>query len=266
MTANPFDFFDRIVCINLDSRPDRWALACEEFDNVGIRHRVQRLPAITGNNDNKKNLILSVLTAIRDAEESGLDNLLIFEDDVIFKNYDPGFLQCSIDTLRKVDWNLFYLGGNLEISRKFLFQLDPIQIISRWLWKLDMWVTTAHAIAYNSKIFNFMLSNPFLDYSFENAELTINGVYTHMENIDDLLATHVPRKFCVSELMCFQRKGLSDLTHEVVDWGHACEVSFAQCKEFLKNKYGLTIPEEYQEKWTLPEVSQESGAPPTLDK
>ncbi|MBT4521880.1 MAG: hypothetical protein HOC23_17925 [Halieaceae bacterium] len=173
-------------------------MVCDEFAKAGIQDRVERVPGVNSNKDNKKNLILSVLGIIKKAEQDGLNNVLIFEDDMYFKDYDPHFLQQSIDTLKTTDWNLFYLGANVEINRKFPFQLDPIKIISPWLWKLDMWVTTAHAVAYNRRIFDFVLRNPYVDYSLENAELAINGVYTHMENIDDFLATHVPKKFCVS--------------------------------------------------------------------
>ena len=31
---NPFDYFDKIFCINLDSRPDRWKQVQTEFDKV----------------------------------------------------------------------------------------------------------------------------------------------------------------------------------------------------------------------------------------
>jgi hypothetical protein len=31
---NPFDYFDKIFCINLDSRTERWELAQEDFIDV----------------------------------------------------------------------------------------------------------------------------------------------------------------------------------------------------------------------------------------
>ncbi len=45
---NPFDYFDKIFCINLDSRPDRWKQVQKEFDKVGILDRVERFSALTG--------------------------------------------------------------------------------------------------------------------------------------------------------------------------------------------------------------------------
>ena len=43
---NPFDYFDKIFCINLDSRPDRWEQVQKEFDKVGILDRVERFSAL----------------------------------------------------------------------------------------------------------------------------------------------------------------------------------------------------------------------------
>ena len=45
---NPFDYFDKIYCINLDSRY-RWELAQKEFKKVGILGRVERFSACVGN-------------------------------------------------------------------------------------------------------------------------------------------------------------------------------------------------------------------------
>lgn len=39
---NPFDYFDKIYCINLDSRTDRWERTQTEFEKVGIENRVTR--------------------------------------------------------------------------------------------------------------------------------------------------------------------------------------------------------------------------------
>ena len=43
---NPFDFFERIYCINLDSRPDRWKRVQEQLIKLGSHDRVERFPAV----------------------------------------------------------------------------------------------------------------------------------------------------------------------------------------------------------------------------
>src|SRR5215831_18042382 len=43
---DPFSAFDEIICINLDSRPDRWTRMRTRFETLGIADRVRRLPAV----------------------------------------------------------------------------------------------------------------------------------------------------------------------------------------------------------------------------
>ena len=42
--------FDKIYCINLDSRPDKWKMCVEEFEKYNILDLVERVPAIYHNN------------------------------------------------------------------------------------------------------------------------------------------------------------------------------------------------------------------------
>ena len=41
------NYFDKIICINLDRRPDRWREAQEQFKKAGIT--VERFSAVDGN-------------------------------------------------------------------------------------------------------------------------------------------------------------------------------------------------------------------------
>ena len=108
----PFDYFDEIFCINLDRRPERWELAQKEFDKLGILDKVTRYRAIV-NSHAEKGCFESHLQCIFSARERGLDNVLIFEDDVAFlKCYDERKFEKSIEMLKsKEDWEFFYLGG-----------------------------------------------------------------------------------------------------------------------------------------------------------
>jgi len=42
---NPFDFFNKIYCINLDRRSDRWEKVSKEFESIEIYDRVERFSA-----------------------------------------------------------------------------------------------------------------------------------------------------------------------------------------------------------------------------
>ena len=110
-SGDPFRFFDAIYCINLDSRPDRWQEAVREFTLVGIADRVVRVAGIT-HADPREGCRLSHMECVRRAEAADAQNVLIFEDDVVFRGFSTERLARSLDRLRAIaDWELFYLGG-----------------------------------------------------------------------------------------------------------------------------------------------------------
>jgi hypothetical protein len=110
-TSDPFEFFDAIYCINLDTRPDRWKQAMREFAALGIAGRVERVAAVV-HADAEEGCRLSHLECVRRATAAGAETALIFEDDVAFPEFSPDSLARSLDRLRAVpDWELFYLGG-----------------------------------------------------------------------------------------------------------------------------------------------------------
>lgn len=122
---NPFDYFDKIYCINLDSREDRWESVQKEFDKVGILSKVKRISAVTKQEvpydprpaKGKSDLLgafacsLSHEKCLKDAMGNKYKNYLVFEDDVCFKNYDSKIFSIALNEL-PVDWNAFLLGCN----------------------------------------------------------------------------------------------------------------------------------------------------------
>jgi GR25 family glycosyltransferase involved in LPS biosynthesis len=136
-------YFDRIYCLNLDRRQDRWKKASEQFNRFNIN--VERWSAIDGNSLNNKLLdyynpsglkgeeasilgipenknaigcLLSHLEIIKNAKDNNYNRILIFEDDIILSN---NFLE-EVKQIEKLDWKLLYLGAsqflwnNIEIK------------------------------------------------------------------------------------------------------------------------------------------------------
>jgi GR25 family glycosyltransferase involved in LPS biosynthesis len=123
-STDPFEFFDQIYCINCDRYPNRWDKVQKEFSRFGIAGRVVRFSAME--NDKRHGLAdpegklrytatgLCHLEIISTAKAQGLDNVLIFEDDVSFLTDDPRTLSDAVAQLRKMpNWQLFYLGMNV---------------------------------------------------------------------------------------------------------------------------------------------------------
>jgi GR25 family glycosyltransferase involved in LPS biosynthesis len=109
-TADIWNFFPLIMCINLRERTDRFEEAKRELARVGIRQVVffqsERQP------DRDKAIIDAHMACLRYAVEQHVPHVLIFEDDVLFlENYEIHLPQ-AIEFLRsRSDWNLFHFGG-----------------------------------------------------------------------------------------------------------------------------------------------------------
>lgn len=117
------EYFDKIICINLDKRPDRWSEMKEQFDKHNIK--VTRLSATDGNPMNWQShnfqgkrsslpgamgCIASHVNVYKMAKENGWKNVLIIEDDCDFVENVNELFKESIKTLSK-DWDLLYFGG-----------------------------------------------------------------------------------------------------------------------------------------------------------
>lgn len=115
-----FERFDKVYCINLDRRPDRY----ENFKNEVKKYDLgefEKVSAVDGKNldmslfnttlkTGELGLTLTNLEIIKDAEKNNFGTILILEDDCTFepeiKNIEGYF------NLLPSDWDMLYMGGN----------------------------------------------------------------------------------------------------------------------------------------------------------
>ena len=115
------NMFDRVLCINLDRRPENWKAFRERLAALDWPHApVERFAAFDGwANDppagwnaapGRWGCCRSHAKLLREALDDNLANVLVFEDDAIFA---PNFLEHFRSFLRELpaDWDQFYLGG-----------------------------------------------------------------------------------------------------------------------------------------------------------
>lgn len=185
-------YFDKAYYINLNKRVDRkesFEAKIKELNLEVERFEAIEVEPIHNSEDKyrhfKEGCIRSHQAIVRLAKEQNLDNVLIFEDDCLFKE---NFIEYATETVKELyneSWDLFYFGG--EPNR-------PTQNYKTNLKLAEGGMYQTHAYAINKSFYNTVLSiNP----------------YT-AANID-IFYIHTNAKCLLSKkLLCIQEDGFSD--------------------------------------------------------
>jgi hypothetical protein len=150
--SSPFHFFDAIYCINLRQATGRWKAVEARFEALGIAARVRRFPAIETPSNHHIGCALSHRAILAEARQRGLQNVLVFEDDVVFSVDAAERLRPNIEELEHQDWKTLYLGGH-RWGRKFE-KAPGCQHL-----EVPHGVTCTHAIAYHESIYDRILDD-----------------------------------------------------------------------------------------------------------
>lgn len=212
--SNPFDFFSRVYCVNLDSRPDRWHESKREFNRLGFRANVKRFPGIvfsgTGPMSGRAGCFSSFRAIIQKAKEENLENVLILEDDVLFIGDTLNVLEASIAELSEKDWKMFYLG--MAITDEF--SDAPLSLAGDNLLRMQGGLCH-HATAYHHSIYDKVLEGiPSTD---RIAEWLIEN-----ESMERWLAENIQANYgvyCTNPMIATQRPSWSDIDGKHSDFG-----------------------------------------------
>jgi len=138
------DYFDKIICINLGKRPDRWEEMKKELSRVGL-HSVDRYLAIDGNPMNWRYVpkeegdinrikpeswigaagcMASHINIWKMAKNEGWKNVLVIEDDCDFVSSLQLLFNERIKNVPD-DWDILYFGGVHE-TRGGLFVPEEV--------------------------------------------------------------------------------------------------------------------------------------------
>jgi GR25 family glycosyltransferase involved in LPS biosynthesis len=117
-----FEKFDKIYCINLDKRADRWEKVSKIFNEVGITN-VIRYSAVNGDDldlskinynpsllKGELGILETHLNLLQEAKDEGLKEIVIMEDDVVFTDEIYKFDE-YLDNVPE-DWDMIFVGGN----------------------------------------------------------------------------------------------------------------------------------------------------------
>ena len=181
-------FFDKIYCVNLDERIDRWELAKKEFDLMGITNYI-RFSAVK-NENGATGCRDSHIEIIKDAKKNNYKKILIFEDDFTFINTNQTLLNNVLKQLENINYHLFYLGATLEKNFGILRKVDENIVNTNFAF-------ATHAYSVNKNIYDFI----------------INEAPKH-PIIDVFYQQHIVRRggcFISNPMMCVQRETYSDV-------------------------------------------------------
>jgi GR25 family glycosyltransferase involved in LPS biosynthesis len=193
------EYFDKIYCINLDRRVDRWEECQDQFKKHNLS--VERFSAIDGLTiENKTKLAngeLGILKThielIKDAKEKGYKNILILEDDVEFtENLNEKF--SSVINQIPNNWIMLYLGAN-HVGGVFQLSENICQVIHSY---------AIHAFAINSELF----------------DLIINGLPKYKKPVDVFYAELQPLfpSYVIRPHLAWQRVSFSDIQGGVMNY------------------------------------------------
>jgi glycosyl transferase family 25 len=223
---NPFSFFDRIFYINLESRKDRkysieneflkyninasrWPAIriseeendrltakgyplCEPVSDDDLYHKEKIINVTLG----QRSCLFSHLSIIEYAKVNNLNNILIFEDDVIFNDEVDVIevLSKAVNELKNIEWDMFKLGciftGLASNAGENLYKLSTF--------------SAAHAYAVNKSCYDIILNFPFKE------EMNIDVRYGMLSG-SDIIKAYTPKI-----PLAFQREDFSNIQmHDV---------------------------------------------------
>lgn len=203
---------DKIYCINLDRRSDRWASCIEQFTKHNII--VERVSAIdwqdlkldnrSAQNKARIACTMSHLKCLEKAKSEDARNVLIFEDDVLFviDNFTKAFSK-HVEHV-PTNWDMLYLGSNKIKHRSIgngILKLIHAHTTHAYMvngsfistlidvlkCKLDQWVNNptqdknVHAI---DVVYSNMIMPKYNVYAFEHTIASQRMSYSDIEHIN----------------------------------------------------------------------------------
>ncbi len=208
MMSKGLNRFEKIFYINLAYRTDRKSLLLQELDNLGVDpQRVERIEAKQDLLNGHRGCALSHIHALKMAQEMGLKEVLILEDDAYFScdnNEIETHLQLLFQHVHTYD--MLLLGARVE-----QYQESQIEGIFR-----ARKARLAHA---------YVVKNHFIPKIlevFERAYLRLLKIptFNQVHDLaidrawDDLFETHL---VLFTKIFAYQRGGYSDIQHYTHD-------------------------------------------------
>lgn len=194
------DYFNGAYCINLLSRMDKWDDCVKEFNKHGLC--VEWYQGVDGDKldydghlkTGMMGCLMSHVNLITEARDSGLETVLVFEDDVEF---EEGLNEKFNEWYKEVpeDWDMLYLGGNHNVR--------AVEKCNTHLMKCTNTYTT-HAYALKHTIYDVLLDR------INRKDLDVDVMYADVQRGCNA--------YCFTPRLAWQRPSVSDIWQQHVDY------------------------------------------------
>jgi GR25 family glycosyltransferase involved in LPS biosynthesis len=199
------DYFDKIYCINLNHRLDRWKDSLLEFKRHNLK--VERYNAIDGKevgslgrlSRGEHGALLSHLNLMIECREKNLKNVLILEDDVEFSE---NFVEKFFSWINEIeDWDIIYFGAYHALNNPY----NAYPLVK----KTEHFYKTVHSVAAHCYALNHTVYNDLIG---EMSKKT-NPLDEHHTVIQKKYKCYVIRPH-----LAWQRSSFSDIAEKEVDY------------------------------------------------
>ncbi len=227
------DFFDSIYIVNLIERKDRRDQIVKELEKINIYltpGKVELFSAVKPTEakgfetSGTRGCFLSHLEILKIAQEKGLSNILVIEDDLMISEKFLDVQDRLMNQLQCSDWGFVYFGHIENLSGDTFCQLQSYPAAKG--------IQTSHFYGINSTVFNPLIS--FMDSLQERAPADPLGGPMHLDGAYSFFRANNPK--ILTLISCpnlgSQRSSRSDV-HEL-KWFDKVKI-FRPILAFLRN-------------------------------
>lgn len=162
---NQWAFFDKIYCISIEQRADRRAEARRQFSKVGLLDRVEFVIVNKHLHNCEQGIYESHMAGIKRGIQADAQNIVIFEDDILFEGFSPHKLkQCIGFLAAQPEWKVLFFGclvsGSQRTENKTVLEVK--------------YRSLAHAYALNRKFAEVLVKRPFRNIAFDTMLKALN--------------------------------------------------------------------------------------------
>jgi glycosyl transferase family 25 len=233
------EYFDRSYIINLKDRVDRRQEVEREFLRHGIRvpnDKVHFYPATRPADKGAftdigtRGCFMSHLDVLEDAQRDNLRNVLVFEDDVSFRDVGADFQNGLIEDLSLRNWDLLWLGHYQPAEGL----VGPLAF-----WRGDILCTHCYAVnaPFISRMAQYMkdCERRSRDHP-DGGPMPADGAYNHIRYLDEkiVLLLSVPS-------LAHQRSSQSDVTPRSILDGNVWLRPFVASARTIRHRLRMTL-------------------------